>query len=771
MKKVVHILMCISLIGMVLTPVKIHAAEKEKFSVDHIDYQVLDDHNVRVYDVEMENYINNNMIMEIPATVDHDGKTYHVKEVDIDHTTNLVKKIILSEGIEKVSINATRSYEYKKLESLELPATVKSINDGFTRHMPMLKELNLNGNTRYRVIDGYVYEFVKDNNGEEYQRLISSMEGYTKSRIYTKPAEVSNLTEIGEYGFANDTAEELRLPKSVTRVLAGAFNECSAKKLDLTNITETGMGICNGCEQLETVTFGKKTPFLTLMFYDCPAVKTIEIPNGSDYIHLKDGVVFGNTSFGETLAYYPPKKEDKEYQIPFGTEFVAMEAFCRANNLEKLYVPTSVTRFAQDGFNYGNGGQPDHPVEIYFCGNTLPKLSSGSIRGVAKGSKLYFADAAAKEDFIELNNAENDYNKLVQYSDETEKFQEFFVMDPIVPQTIGFKDMKELRISQGSNSNLGAFLSPDNATGAFVYECSDPDIVEMRGNGKFYTKRPGKVIVTVKMGDKKVSKTIISVGKIEDAKITAQFGNAWDYTGAEIKPNVDLFHNDAQKYLTRGEDFIVAYQNNVKPGRASLIIRGIGCYEGEVTRDFLIQDIKTPDVPEPKPNPAPVKKNITGVSKIKDQIYNGRAIKPSIRVTCGSRVLKNSNDYKVSYSGNKNCGKGKVIIQGKGNYQGKITSYFKIIPKKASMSKLKAGKKKATVFLKRNGGNPSGYQIRYSNFKNFKKSKYKYTSKTSYVLKKLKRKKYVYVKIRAYKMIDGKRSYGAWSAYKKTRIK
>lgn len=104
---------------------------------------------------------------------------------------------------------------------------------------------------------------------------------------------------------------------------------------------------------------------------------------------------------------------------------------------------------------------------------------------------------------------------------------------------------------------------------------------------------------------------------------------------------VDLFHNDAQKYLTRGEDFTVAYRNNVKPGKASLIIQGIGCYEGEVTREFLIQDIKTP---EPRPNPAPVKKKITGVSKIKNQIYNGRAIKPSIRVTSGSRVLKNSKD-------------------------------------------------------------------------------------------------------------------------------
>ena len=76
-----------------------------------------------------------------------------------------------------------------------------------------------------------------------------------------------------------------------------------------------------------------------------------------------------------------------------------------------------------------------------------------------------------------------------------------------------------------------------------------------------------------------------------------------------------------------------------------------------------------------------------------------------------------------------------------------------------------------TVYISKSAGNVSGYQIRYSRYKNFKKSKYKTTGRTTYAIKKLSRKKSYYVKVRAYKMIDGKKYYGTYSSYKKIKIK
>ena len=67
----------------------------------------------------------------------------------------------------------------------------------------------------------------------------------------------------------------------------------------------------------------------------------------------------------------------------------------------------------------------------------------------------------------------------------------------------------------------------------------------------------------------------------------------------------------------------------------------------------------------------------------------------------------------------------------------------------------------------------SGYQLQYAlNKKITKKKKSKITKKTSYTIKRLKKKKTYYVRVRAYKLnSSGKKVFGKWSAIKKVKIK
>lgn len=88
--------------------------------------------------------------------------------------------------------------------------------------------------------------------------------------------------------------------------------------------------------------------------------------------------------------------------------------------------------------------------------------------------------------------------------------------------------------------------------------------------------------------------------------------------------------------------------------------------------------------------------------------------------------------------------------------------------------KVKAGKKKMTVKWNK-VSNVTGYEIRYSTNKNFKKNvktkkvtKYK---KKGVTLKKLKKNKKYYVQVRTYKKIKGKTYKGKWSAKKSVKIK
>ncbi|MCR4847107.1 MAG: leucine-rich repeat domain-containing protein, partial [Eubacterium sp.] len=79
------------------------------------------------------------------------------------------------------------------------------------------------------------------------------------------------------------------------------------------------------------------------------------------------------------------------------------------------------------------------------------------------------------------------------------------------------------------------------------------------------------------------------------------------------------------------------------------------------------------------------------------------------------------------------------------------------------------GKKLKAIWKKVNGA--KGYEVQYSTNKKFKKAKTKTTKKTSFVIKKLKKKKTYYVRVRAYTIdASGKKVPGKWSKVKKAKI-
>lgn len=68
---------------------------------------------------------------------------------------------------------------------------------------------------------------------------------------------------------------------------------------------------------------------------------------------------------------------------------------------------------------------------------------------------------------------------------------------------------------------------------------------------------------------------------------------------------------------------------------------------------------------------------------VEDTVYTGKAIKPSIKVYYGTKLLKLKTDYTISYKNNINVSTKKmatITITGKGDYEGKETIQFKILP-------------------------------------------------------------------------------------------
>ena len=142
------------------------------------------------------------------------------------------------------------------------------------------------------------------------------------------------------------------------------------------------------------------------------------------------------------------------------------------------------------------------------------------------------------------------------------------------------------------------------------------------------------------------------------------------YDGAEKKPAITI--KAGKKQLTLNKDYTISYKNNMNVGTASVTVTGKGNYTGTISKSFTIAatNLSTADV------------KLSAASFT----YNGKAITPSVKVTCNGKVLTNGTDYSVAYTNNINAGTSRVTITGIGAYSGVKTVTFRIKRAKATLT-------------------------------------------------------------------------------------
>ena len=139
--------------------------------------------------------------------------------------------------------------------------------------------------------------------------------------------------------------------------------------------------------------------------------------------------------------------------------------------------------------------------------------------------------------------------------------------------------------------------------------------------------------------------------------------SAQTYTGEEIKPNISIKSSDG-RILGKDIDYTISYSNNINKGTATVTIKGIDTYKGEITKTF---EINTKDI-------FTLENNISTTA----QDYNGEELKADIWFKHNDYKLVEGKDYTVSYSNNKYPGTATFTITGLGNYSGTTTKEFKI---------------------------------------------------------------------------------------------
>ena len=161
------------------------------------------------------------------------------------------------------------------------------------------------------------------------------------------------------------------------------------------------------------------------------------------------------------------------------------------------------------------------------------------------------------------------------------------------------------------------------------------------------------------------------------------------------------------------------------------------------------------------------------VTDIEDAVYTGKAIKPAPVVKYNGVKLVKGTDYTVKYAANKAVGTATVTITGIGKYGESVNKTFKINPKAVALASLTPGAQQLTVKWNKGTG-VTGYEVQYGLKKSFagaKKINIAKARTVSTVIKSLAKGKTYYVRVRAYKTVNGKKYYSAWSKVKSAKVK
>ena len=289
-----------------------------------------------------------------------------------------------------------------------------------------------------------------------------------------------------------------------------------------------------------------------------------------------------------------------------------------------------------------------------------------------------------------------------------------------------------------------------------------------------------KGINTVKISSNNVDASFkVIVYQSINESVFKQKNNSFTATGKALTPGVTVISPEGN-LLTLGKDYKISYKNNINPGIATMSISGTGFYNGTVNKTFYITPMKTSElkVKSKALNSLTLSwKKQSGVDGYIVQQYNNKTneyktIKTITTNSAAISSLRAGTQYKYRVCSYKKAD-GKTFHGAYSDVLIASTKVKKPAKVKGVTSVIKVDDKKLKVkytakWKKVKGA--SGYQIKFGTYDYIDKhwlttKTVKGASKTSYKtnFRYGTEEGYDFVKVRAYKMVNGKKVYGKWS--------
>lgn len=247
------------------------------------------------------------------------------------------------------------------------------------------------------------------------------------------------------------------------------------------------------------------------------------------------------------------------------------------------------------------------------------------------------------------------------------------------------------------------------------------------------------------------------------------------YTGGEIKPGVVL--RNGSYVLVKDVDYTLSYTNNIALGTAIVTITGKGDYAGVKIQSFNIVVPQVSNLVVSKFYATKLTLSwspIAGVTGYRIYKYNPTTKKYAFLKQLNGSATNTYTDENLT-QGTQYRYRVRAFIKVNdknvyGKYCTKLKTYTK--PKKVTL-KAKAGTRKATLTWSKVTG-ATGYRVYMKNSGSAKFTRIKQITKgstVSYSKTKLTKGKTYYFKVRAFRTVDGKKIYGAYSKIKTVIVK
>ncbi|MCQ2469725.1 MAG: leucine-rich repeat domain-containing protein [Ruminococcus sp.] len=251
---------------------------------------------------------------------------------------DIVKKIVIEEGIQSVAIRGFEDFE--NLETVELPSSVKKICRSAFSNCPNLKYINFpEGLTE---IDGFAFYGVENLQKIE---LPSTLTALGEASFYCcRPVKEiiipSSVKVIPSNCFAGvNELENLVIPEGVEEIGFQAFFCVGCTEIEIpdsvTIIDDNGFIDCPNLEVVHFSSSSKLTSIGSAAFSGCEKLKSFCIPDGV--------TVLRNSTFAECTNL-------SELELSKNLVTIQSNAFTFCNKLKKLHIPTSLKTIEKNVF-------------------------------------------------------------------------------------------------------------------------------------------------------------------------------------------------------------------------------------------------------------------------------------------------------------------------------------------------------------------------------------------------------------------------------------